>query len=513
MKASRFAGCLVVALAVVGAGPAEAQRKPPPQLLVSVAVGPDHTLDSARAFANAIQPGAGMALTGAVMRQQLAGRVTATSLDGLDENSAMYVLSVDGGPALKGMVVVGRIADDVKLKQSVAPAHLVKKNAWAVIGPKVVAEKMAPYAFASLAGQAISGPPVITVYTANLMTRFKAEIADARKQMLGGLGAAGGGQMTELMQTYVDGLLSALSDSDHVQITFDFTKSVGAVDFALVPRPGTRLAKVIALQRPADYALVGKLPATGAPVLAAGRLDAGPYRAGMLEAMTQLYGPGTPKAMASALGAILKSATGDFAMAMQTMGGKGMAVTQLFGVTDAKATDKAIGQLLDAFKKPQSMTMMGMTITQTTSTRPITHDGVAIRGYDVVYDFSKAPPETKASMGTMIPSTGLAARGATFDQLGVVAMSADGAAGVAAAIDAARGKGKRYAPTAQIADFLAGSRARKESLAMVMDLGALMGTGGSGRPVMVSLGFADKRGHLRLTLPAATIRGLAGGMP
>ena len=27
---------------------------------------------------------------------------------------------------------------------------------------------------------------------------------------------------------------------------------------------------------------------------------------------------------------------------------------------------------------------------------------------------------------------------------------------------------------------------------------------------MISLGFADKRAHLRITLPATTVRGLAG---
>ncbi len=514
MRASSILGCLVAALALTGSGPAAAQAKQPPELLMSVGIGPDNTLDSLRAFANGMQPGAGMMVTNAILRRQIAGMVTATSLEGLDENAAIYVLAVDGGPALKGAAVVGRIADDVKLTQNVGPAHLVKKKTWAVIGPKLVAEKVAPFALANLAGQAISGPPIATIYTSSLMTRYKAELEDARKKLLGGLGPAGGGQMTAVMQAYFDGLISALTDSDRVVVTFDITKDIAAVDLALVPKAGTRLAKVIALQQPSDYALIGKLPAAPAPFLIAGRLDAGPYRAGMLETITQFYGPGTPTSMATALGAILKAATGDFAMAMQMTGGKGMEVTQLFGLADPKTADKAIGQLLDAFKKPQSVTTMGMTVTHVTNTKPATHDGVAIRGYDVTYDLSKAAPETRAAMEKMIPKTGLTTRAATFDKLGVVGVSADGAASAAAAIDAARGKGKRYAPPAQVADFLAGSRARKESVAMVMDLGGIMGLGASGRALMISMGFADKRAHLRITLPASTIRGLAaGGMP
>jgi hypothetical protein len=516
MRAGTIVGCIVAALAAASGGTAAAQGRPaqPPELLMSVGIGPDNTLDTLRAFANTMQPGAGMMVTGAMLRRQIAGMATANSLDGLDEAGTIYVLAVDGGPALKGVAVVGRIADDVKLSQSVAPAHLVKKNAWAVIGPKLVAERVAPFAFGNLAGQAISGPPVATVYTANLMARYKTEIEGARKQFTSGLGAAGGGQMTAVMQSYFDGLLSALSDSERVVVTFDLTKDVAAVDLALVPRPGTRLGKLVALQRPADYALVGKLPAAAAPVLAAGRLDTGPYRAGMLEMMSQLYGPGTPASLSSALGAILRAATGDFAMGMQMLGGKGMEITQLFGLADVRAADKAIGQLLDAFRKPQTTTYMGMTITHATSPKATTHDGVPLRGLDVAYDLSKAPPETKVAMEKMIPkSGGLTSRVATFDQLGVVAVATDGGAAAAAAIDAARGKARRYAPTAQIADFLAGSRARKESFVMVMDLGAFTGLGTSGRALMLSAGFADKRAHLRITLPAATFRGLAGGAP
>jgi hypothetical protein len=479
---------------------------------MSVGIGPDNTLDSLRAFANTMQPGAGLVMTNAMLRRQIAGMVTATSLDGLDGNGTIYVLAVDGGPALKGVAVVGRIADDVKLKQSVSPAHLVKKNAWAVIGPKLVAEKVAPFAFGSLAGQAISGPPVATIYTANLMTRYKAELADARKTMLASLGPASGGQMAGMMQSYFDGLLSALADSDRVIVTFDITKDVAAVDLAFVPKNGTRLAKFVTLQQPADYALVGKLPTTSAaPAVVAGRLDAGPYRAGLLDMTATMFGSGTP--IAPALGAMFKAATGDFAMTMQLIGPKGAEITQLFGIANPRTADAAMGRLFNAFKKPVTTTMMGLTSTHTLNPRPAAHDGVAIRGVDVRYDLSKATPDARAAMEKMISKNGAALRAATFDKLGLVVSSADGATSVTAAIDAARGKGKRYAPTAQVAGFLAGSRARKESVALVIDLGGAMGMGASGRVVMMSMGFADRRAHLRLALPAATIRGLASGTP
>ena len=513
MRIRSIVGCLVAALAVAWSGPAAAQKAAqPPELLMSVAIGPDNTLDSLRAFANTLQPGVGMMMAGPMLRKQIAGMVGAGSLDGLDEKATTYVLAVDGGPALKGAAVVGKVTDEKQLLQSAGMAHVVKKNGWAVIGPKLVAEKVAPFAFGGLAPQpTLAGPPVATIYTPNLMQRYKADLEKARQQLIGNLGSAGS-LPAGMMQSYFDGLISLVTDSERVIVTFDITKDAIAADLALVPRAGSRLGKFVALQQPSDYGLLGKLPATQAPIVIAGRLDTGPYRTGMLEVGAQFFGPAMPKDMVTAIGAIMKAVTGDFAMTMQMAGAQGMSATQLFGVADAKAADKAIGALLDVFKTPRSNTQMGLTTTVTTNPKTTAHDGVTLRGYDAVYDLSKVPPASKPMMEKMLPKSGLSARGGTFDKLAVVAMAADGAAAAAAVIDAVRGKGTRFSPPAPVADFLAASRVRKESVAMVMDFGALTGLA-TGRPLMMSFGFADKNAHLRLTLPAATLRGLAGGRP
>lgn len=510
MRARTIVGCLVAALAVAWSGPAAAQKvAQPPELLMSVGIGPDNTLDSLRAFANAMQPGVGMMMSGQMVRRQLAGMAGATSLDGLDEKAATFVLAVDGGPALKGAAVVGKILDEKQLAQSAGPAHVVKKNGWAVVGPKLVAEKVAPFAFASLVTQpTISGPPVATVYTPNLMQRYKADLEKARRQMLAGASSMGA-LSADMMQAYVDGLISLVADSDRVIVTFEITKDVAAIDLALVPRAGTRLGKFVTLQQPSDYGLLGKLPAAPAPMLIAGKIDTGPYRTGMLELGAQFFSAAASKDMAAAMGAVLKAATGDFAMTMQMAGPQGMSMTQLFGVTDPKTADKAIGALLDIFKTPRSTTMMGMTQTITTNPKSTVHDGVTLRGYDTVHDLSKAAPANRAVWEKMFPKSGLATRGGTFDKLAVVAAAADGTAAAAAVIDAARGKGARFTPPAVVGDFLAGSRARKESIVMVADIGAMAGLT-SGRMFMTSFGFADKNAHIRIALPAATLRGFAG---
>jgi hypothetical protein len=47
----------------------------------------------------------------------------------------------------------------------------------------------------------------------------------------------------------------------------------------------------------------------------------------------------------------------------------------------------------------------------------------------------------------------------------------------------------------------------------VLDLGGMTGLGAAGLGIMMSMGFADQRAHLRLALPATTIRGLANRGP
>lgn len=314
--------------------------------------------------------------------------------------------------------------------------------------------------------------------------------------------------MTALMQTYLDGLYSTFTDSEQIVVTLDVTRDLGAIDLAMTPKAGSRLAKFVATQHPSDYALVAKLPAMPAPMLFAGHIESGPYRQGMLDMFAAMYGQGANKQLIDAMAAVMKASTGEIAMVMQMGPGKPLAITQLFGVADQKAADKSIDHLLALFKTGRTFDNMGISTTIKTNATTLAHDGVSLKGYDVTYDYTNAPASTRASMEKMFPGgTPLTARIATFDQLGLITM---GGADPTAAIDAARGKGARFAPSAAIADFLSGSRGRKESFMMVMDFGAITGMPGPERTIVMSGGFADRSMHLRFTLPVATLRAISG---
>ena len=78
-------------------------------------------------------------------------------------------------------------------------------------------------------------------------------------------------------------------------------------------------------------------------------------------------------------------------------------------------------------------------------------------------------------------------------------------------IDAARGKIPHFAAGQILGELIAASRARKDSVLAMMDLGGILGmiTGAkvADLPVLMSLGFADRNAHIGIALPASTLRG------
>jgi hypothetical protein len=117
-------------------------------------------------------------------------------------------------------------------------------------------------------------------------------------------------------------------------------------------------------------------------------------------------------------------------------------------------------------------------------------------------------------MELMVQGGGSHPQLAAFDRVGMVVVAPDGPAVAGRVIDAARGKAPHFVASAAIAAFLAGARARRESIVMTFDFASLLGMIGGARaaapsgvpPFMFSLGFADHRCHFRLGLPSAALR-------
>lgn len=509
-------GCVVL-LGLSAASPrapaAAPRQDAPAALLATVAIGPVTTLRGLAAYLEAVSPGASAGLNDRALRRQLAQAIGVRSLDGLDPTSWMYLLvvSTSGPPALG---LLARVSDARAVTDGAAGSAVIKRD-WAVIGDKPVIDAVGGYALATLAGQPAPRAPGATLYLPHVLARYRTEIEGVRRQLDAQLAQAPTDQMMRMMAPALDGMIEVLTEIDQVIMTLDASSDLVAIDLAVAPRPRSRLAGFVGVQRPSDYALLGKLPAVAAPTgVIAGHLEAGSYRDGLFELTAGMFGAGA-KEMKAALDAFFKVTTGDLAATLQLSPGSGMAVGQLFGVSDTAAANRAITGWLDAFKAGRTFGRPELATTIRTLPDAPVHDGVALRGYHTSYDLSKALPEQRKALERMVGANGADTRMAAFDGVGTIVAGPDAVAAAGRLIDAARGKTPRFVAPPDIAQFLTGSRARKDSLAATLDMAGIVASmagraprTGDAAPMMLSLGFADRRAHLRLAAPVASMRAM-----
>ncbi|HEX4417947.1 MAG TPA: hypothetical protein VH165_08610, partial [Kofleriaceae bacterium] len=428
-----------------------------------------------------------------------------------------YILvAIDNGnPAI---TLLGKVSDAKKLTASAGADHLKLGAGWAAIGSQPMLDRLAPYALAALTPLPVPKSPTATVYVPQVLAKFQPQLSAVRAQMMTALVKSRSSAMGSLMTTYIDGLASVGQDTERMIVTLDAAQDSAALDLAFLPRAKSRLATFTAAQRPSDYALLGKLPASTPSMLVGGRVDLGPYHDGFLAMMAAVLDPSSSKDLLAAMEQLRKAMTGEIAMALQFAPDTGMQMVQLFGTADAKSADQGISRMFDLFKAGRTVTIENMSTTTKANPTPIPYDGVALRSYDTTYDLSKATPEQRKATTMLSPSGAQHAMIATFDAVTLVMVSPDVLNDAKKAVDAARGKASGLAQTPAIRDLLAASRARKDSLAAILDLGRFVAAFAPGmnlgnQPMVMSFGAADHNAHIRIALPAATLRAAANMKP
>jgi hypothetical protein len=477
----------------------------PAELLAVIAFGPPGSLQGLKGFIDAVQPGASAPLTDAELAQGIAGAAGMTSLDGFDPKSGTYLLFASDA---KRTAVVGKVTDAAKLTTSAGKAHVMVKGGWAAVGPKALLERIGPYVLAQIAGQPAPTALTATVYLPPLLARSQPQIQAFRRQMTSGI-PNGGPAMAQMMTAYVDGLMSLATDADTLVARLETTPSDAWLDLALTPRAGSRLAAFIALQHATDYALLERMPATAQPTLMlGGRMELGPYREGTLSMMAAMYGPEVSRDLIAAMDGIRKAMTGEFAMTGQFTPGAGLSFTQLYGTASSAAADKALVGLLALFKAGRTLEAAGAATTIKARPDTTSYAGATLHGYDATSDYTKVPEAQRKMMEAMVPPGVRRAQLAAFDALTMIVVTPDSLADAKRMIDASRGKAAHYTAGGEIGGLLAGSRARKDSVAMVVDLGTILGMVTGAKlgdvPLLVSLGFADHNAHIRIAVPVTT---------
>jgi hypothetical protein len=508
----------IAACAPAEAKPADKPPEVPVELLASVAIGPASTLRGLQKYLEAIRPGIGSALTDQMIRGQLAGALGVTSLDGLDPAGWLYLLVTDAG-GTPTLTALGKVSDAKRLTAGAGADHLSTKNGWALVGQKPQLDRLAAYAFGVIAGQPTPRLPTATVFMPQVLTHYQPQLAAFKTQMMTAIASApsASASMTQLMTSYIEAVASIGDDTLQLIVTFDAAADVAGLDFALVPRDKSRLAEFTAAQRPTDFALLDKLPAIAPTMLAGGHLELGPYHDGFIHLMTALFDPSGTQPLVDAFEAARKAMSGDAALAMQIIPGVGTQLIQLSGTSDAKLAAQAIDHILDLFKAGRSMTMEGVVTTIKTTPQTTTYGGVTLHGYDTTYDLSKASELQREMHKKLIPQSVQHSQVAVYDAVAMVAVSQDSVTDAKKVIDASRGKPgvARFTPSPIIRDQLAAARARKDSMAILVDVSGLLapflGHGGTSPPLALTFGAADHNAHFRLTMPAETLHALAGG--
>jgi hypothetical protein len=208
--------------------------------------------------------------------------------------------------------------------------------------------------------------------------------------------------------------------------------------------------------------------------------------------------------------------TGEWAVATPSMAD--LSLTWLAELSDQTAADQAIRSVLEVYRTGRTIETSGVRSTVKATLGRRTPDGVALHTVDTTVDSSKlstaqlsaAQRKQMASTLSSFPTQNRA-QVATFDAFGMVVFHRDSLAEASRTIDAARGKAPHFVPSAALAPLLAGSRARKDSMVIIADLGAFL-TVASGHPVpgdlpaLISLGYAEHNARIHVALPAATLR-------
>jgi hypothetical protein len=299
----------------------------------------------------------------------------------------------------------------------------------------------------------------------------------------------------------VDGVFGMLDEVDRATVTLDGTKDIYSFDVALAAKAHSRLAKFIAVQHASDFALLDKLPDIGSAIVLAGRFDAGPYRAGMLDIVASLYSAGaTDKTVTTAFGAITKAASGEVAMGATTVPHTSV---QVFAIDDPKHVDQAVETLAKALATPRSFDFQGTKATIQTRTPPERHGDAKAAAFSFDYDTSMANAQVRAAMAPLVGKTTIEQVG-TVGKVGFVTINVD----PDRAADAIRGTGTTLVLDAALSAQVAAARARKDSVVAAVDV-AFIRKSSVPLPMYMFLGYADGRAHLRFALPAASARGFA----
>jgi hypothetical protein len=496
---------------------ADAPPRPVPQPPALIAEVGLPTLDGALAgvkqFVNAVQPGAG----GFIIERGILNMAGLGVLDGAAGDRPAHVLVVDPHTHARPLAALVGVADAAKLEATAAKTGLVvsARGSRAVIGDKAVVALVADWAFATLPERPVPAVPVATAHSAALLAAYRDDIEQAGSTLAAEMQAQGGGAMADrIAKGYAGGALALLENSDRLEVRVEASTSDLSLVLAVAPKAGSSFAGLVAAQTASDFALLARLPPSGARGVVGGTLRLGPLREPATDLMVgifkDLYQIDITAETRAGMLAWADRVTGDFAATID-IGPRGFQMEQLFGVADAAAFRQAIDGFLATFStRPIEVTSFGTKTRIAFEPAAADVDGVTFHRYTSAVDSAGAAAGSAPSTALGTSFVGLFG---VWDDVAGLSFGPGDPGAPRALVGATRGTAPRFTPPARIAAELAAARARKDSAYYFIDVAPFVAaTLPAGAPFPSSLGislalnFTDGSAQLRIAMTSEEIK-------
>lgn len=503
---SLLAGLLVLAAcsskgAQEGEIPEVAPESVPVLAVVELPAG--NGLGSAAKLLDALQPGASMQAAASIPIM-LTSMAEIPSLNGADLAKPVRVVVLDPKKHPKPVLLLVSVSNADQLAQAVGKEHLVLHKNLGLIGAAEAAKAAHDFAFGTLARRPAPEAPHATAYAQPILASFRAEIEAAKAQLAPMMGMMGShtDAMTRLLTLYVDGLLAVAEQTDRIEARLAGLDTLAGVELVLHARPDTTLAGFTQAQAPGDMAMIEMLPPHDAPVVVmAGTISAGPARQALVAVGDQILASmwsGKTEEISGWMAKLMDVWTGRFAAMVTSAGTLTPSMVQILESTDSAEAARVARQLMEKLAASGTpIEIMGMKQTSQFTPEAFVYDGVS-----VMMQTNRTEIAAPADAQVAQPATTIEQKSyfAGLDKLFVMAMGQE--QDMRQLIDAARGKGPRLQAGGALAQAVAASKARKDSMLMYMNLGAVLGAAMAGVPQAVVLTTGFEQNRMRVLLAA-----------
>jgi|GEM_PF-2917280 len=487
----------------------------PASVIATAQIGdPSAVVASLAAFANEVQPGAGMMVT-------LDAVVAAAASEGIDLRGAdltkpIRVLVLNPVRFHAPMVAVVTVGDQAALTDA-AEQHGMRvqlHGGLAAIGSYEALTEASAYALTTLATATTAPNLVVDVDVKTVMATYGSQLQSLAAMVSQNADPTQREMIDVSMQMY----FSMFQQLDRVQMSLDLVAGHASVTSRIHALPGTTLAAFVGMQVPAKFTLLEQV-ASG-PMIMGGFLDLAQVWSSMgalvEPMMAQTYGDAAPTVMKFWKQWIgLK--TGETALSIDMIGAGKFGLSGLWEMDDPALASKMLNDYFATLAK----TPIGF---MSAKLKTSTYKGVKLSM--VTMAPGKGMPADQAELyqkmgGSLVGGFGVAGK-QLFFSLG------DNAAGRAKALADQVKAGKKKPAPAGFATVLADARARNESYLMAFDLAALKAIfapvdtdAPAGpkpappaplalEPGAFGIGVADGALTMRLTIPAVQVKSLAG---